>query len=217
VAQGAFEKLKMAMISQPILYHFDPTYPLTLETDALDYAIGAVCSQPDDEGTLYLLGYFLRKLKNAERNYDIHDKELLAIMDSLQKWSTYCRSMQHPITILSDYKNLEYWQTKKDLNLHQAWWGELLANYNFRIIYRPGKLARKLDILSCKLRDSPWEGEVKHSQNKGRMLLPEQTFVTNAAEIITVENDAELLREIKNKMKTDLEIQDILRKLKKRE
>jgi hypothetical protein len=60
----------------------------------------------------------------------------------------------------------------------------------------------------------PWEGEVKHRQNKGRILLPEQTFVTNAAEIITVENNVQLLREIKNKMKTDLEIQDILRKLK---
>jgi hypothetical protein len=103
---------------------------------------------------------------------------------------------------------------KKDLNLRQAWWGELLANYDFRIIYHPGKLARKLDILSRKSGDSPWEGEVKHRQNKGRILLPEQTFVANAAEIITVENDAELLREIKNKMKTDLEIQDILRKLK---
>jgi hypothetical protein len=207
----------MAMISQPILHHFDPTRPLTLETDASDYAIGAVCSQLDAEGTLHPLGYFLRKLKDAERNYDIHDKELLAIVDSLQKWSTYCKSTQHLITILSDQKNLEYWQTKKDLNLWQARWGELLANYDFRIIYRPGKLAGKPDILSRESGDSPWEGEVKHRQNKARILLPEQTFVANTAEIITVENDAELLREIKNKMKTDLEIQDILKKLKKGE
>jgi hypothetical protein len=216
-AQGVFEKLEMAMISQPILHHFDPTHPLTLETDASDYAIGAVCSQPDAEGTLHQLGYFSRKLKDAERNYDIHDKELLAIMDSLQKWSTYCKRTQHPITILSHHKNLEYWKTKKDLNLRQAWWGELLANYDFRIIYHPGKLAGKPDILSREYGDSPWEGEVKHRQNKGRILLPEQTFVANAAEIITVENDEELLREIKNKMKTDLEIQDILKKLKKGE
>jgi hypothetical protein len=85
--------------------------------DALDYAIGTVYSQPDDLCILHLLRYFSRKLKDAELNYDIHDKELLAIMDSLHKWSTYCRSTQYPITILSDHKNLEYWQTKKDLNL----------------------------------------------------------------------------------------------------
>jgi hypothetical protein len=105
------------MISQPILCYFDPMRPLMLETDASDYALGAVCLQPDDNGTLYPLGYFSRKLKDIERNYNIYDKELLAIVDSLQKWSTYCKSTQHPITILSDHKNLEYWQMKKDLNL----------------------------------------------------------------------------------------------------
>jgi hypothetical protein len=88
-----------------------------LETDASDYAISAVCSQPDSDGILHPLGYFSRKLKDAERNYDIHDKEFLAIVNSLQKWATYYKSTQHQITILSDYKNLEYWQTKKDLNL----------------------------------------------------------------------------------------------------
>jgi hypothetical protein len=108
------------MISQPILRHIDPTQLLTLETDALDYAIGAVCSQPDDLGILHPLGYFSRKLKEAALNYHVHDKELLAIIDSLNKWSTYCKSTHHTITILSDHKNLEYWHTTKDLNLSQA-------------------------------------------------------------------------------------------------
>jgi hypothetical protein len=57
-AQSAFEQLKQAMISQLILQHFDPTQPLILETDASDYAIGAICSQPDDIGILHPLGYF---------------------------------------------------------------------------------------------------------------------------------------------------------------
>jgi hypothetical protein len=83
-------------------------------------------------------------------------------MESIQKWATYCKSTQHQIKILMDHKNLEYWQTKKDLNLWQAWWGEVLANYDFCIIYRLRKLARKPDILSHKSGDSPWEGEAKH-------------------------------------------------------
>jgi hypothetical protein len=66
---------------------------------------------------------------------DIHNKELLAIINGLNKWDTYCKSIGHTITILSDHKNLEYWQTKKDLNLRQACWGEQLMNYNFTIIY----------------------------------------------------------------------------------
>jgi hypothetical protein len=112
------------MISRPILRHFDLTRPLTLEMDASDYAIGAVCSQPDNLGILHPLEYFSQKLKEDELNYDVHDKELLAIVDGLNKWSTYCKSTYHTITILSDHKNLEYWHTKKDLNLRQARWGE---------------------------------------------------------------------------------------------
>jgi hypothetical protein len=88
--------------------------------DALDYAIRVVCSQPDDLGILYPLGYFSQKLKEAKLNYNIHNKELLVIIDGLNKWSMYCESTYHTITILSDHKNLEYWHMKKDLNLRQA-------------------------------------------------------------------------------------------------
>jgi hypothetical protein len=73
--------------------------------------------QLDDANILHPLGYFSRKLKTAELNYDIHDKELLAIVDILDKWNTYCKSTLHTIMIPSDYKNLEYWKTKWDLNL----------------------------------------------------------------------------------------------------
>jgi hypothetical protein len=90
--------------------------------------MGAVCSQPDDANVLHPLGYFSRKLKDAELNYDIHDKELLGIVDALNKWGTYCKGTEHKITILSGNKNLEYWQTKEDLNLWQARWAEQLAN-----------------------------------------------------------------------------------------
>jgi len=70
------------------------------------------------------VAYYSRKLKDPEHNYDIHDKELLAIVDALRKWDTYCKIMGPKITILTDHKNLEYWKTKKDLNLRQARWGE---------------------------------------------------------------------------------------------
>jgi hypothetical protein len=80
--------------------------------DVSDYAISTVCSQPDEVNILHPLGCFSQKLKSAELNYDIHDKELLAIVDGLDKWTTYCKSIPHTIMILSDHKNLEYWQTK---------------------------------------------------------------------------------------------------------
>jgi hypothetical protein len=73
------------MISQPILQHFDPDRPLTLKTDVLDYAIGAVCLQPNASNILYPLAYFSQKLRDVKLNYDIYDKELLAIVEALDK------------------------------------------------------------------------------------------------------------------------------------
>jgi hypothetical protein len=116
---------------------------------------------------LHQLGYFSRKLKDTQLNYDVHDKELPAIIDTLNKWSTYSKSTEHRITILSDHKNLEYWQTKKDLNLRQARWAEQLVNDDFAIMYRPSKRTGKPDILSRESGDSPWEGEMKYWQNRG--------------------------------------------------
>jgi len=154
--------LKKAMITEPILQHFDPEQPVTIETDACDYAIGAICSQPEEKGILHPVAYYSRKLKDPECNYYIHDKELLVIVGALQKSDTYCKTTRPKITILTNHRNLEYWKTKNDLNLRQVWWGERLANYDFVIKYRPGKLAGKPDLLSRESGDSPWEGDIKH-------------------------------------------------------
>jgi len=115
--QGAFDTLKTAMIMEPILQHFNPERAVIIKTDASDYAIGAICLQPDDNGILHPVAYYSRKLKDPECNYDIHDKELLVIVDALRKWDTNCKTTGPKITILTDHKNLEYWKTKKDLNL----------------------------------------------------------------------------------------------------
>jgi len=213
--QEAFETLKGAMITEPILQHFDPEQPVTVKTDTSDYAIGAICSQPDAKGILHPVAYYSRKLKDPERNYDIHDKELLAMVDALQKWDTYCKTTGPKITILTDHKNLEYWKTKKDLNLRQARWGERLDNYDFVIKYRPGKLAGKQDILSRESGDSRWEGDMKHRQNHGRILLPEEAFEAlqaNTMETINLKIDKELLNEIRTLSTADKEIQEIQRK-----
>jgi hypothetical protein len=80
------------MISKLILKHFDPTKEITIEMHISDYAIGAVCSQPDNANMLHPWGYYSRKLNTAELNYNIYNKELLAIFEVLNKWGTYCKS-----------------------------------------------------------------------------------------------------------------------------
>jgi hypothetical protein len=184
--EKSFETLKKAITSEPILSHYDPEKQLVLETDASDYGIGVVCSQADASGNLHPVGFYSRQLKPAELNYEIHDKELLAIVEGLTKFGKYCMTNRQKIKILTDYKNLEYWNSKRDLNLRQARWSEKLANYDFTIHFRPGKLCGKPDILSRESGDSPWEGEAKHRQNKDRKILTDKNFDNLAGEKLFV-------------------------------
>jgi hypothetical protein len=81
--EQAFHQLKLACQKAPVLRMFDPKKPLILETDASDYAIGA-CATQEHNGKRHPIAYYSRKMSLAEQNYDIHDKELLAIVLALQ-------------------------------------------------------------------------------------------------------------------------------------
>jgi len=111
----------------PILAHFDPVKLVIIETDASDFAIRAVLSQRDDENRLHPVAFHSRKFQPAEINYEIHDKELLAVVDAFKHWRCYCEGVTHQIQVFSDHQNLEYFTTTKVLNRRQALWAQELA------------------------------------------------------------------------------------------
>jgi hypothetical protein len=133
--QWVFETLKQKFITASVLAIFDPEKEITLETDASDYAIGVCISQKDSEGRSYPVAFYSRKMSPAEGNYDIHDKELLAIVAAFQEWRVYLEGAKYSVKVLTDYKNLIYFTTTKKLNRRQVRWAELIASYNFQIFY----------------------------------------------------------------------------------
>jgi len=94
-AGAASRELKHRFTTAPILAHFDPTRPVIMETDASDFAIGAVLSQRDKENQLHPVAFHSRKFSPAEINYEIHDQELLAIVDEFKHWRRYCEGTEH--------------------------------------------------------------------------------------------------------------------------
>ena len=74
------------MTTVPMLVHFDQKKEYHLETNFLDHVNGGVLSQKDEEGRLWLITYFSKNLNPAECNYQIYDKELLAIIKCLEEW-----------------------------------------------------------------------------------------------------------------------------------
>ena len=108
--------MKKRFTSQPILVSFNPEKPITLETDVSDRAIEVCISQPDDKGCLRPVAFYSRKFSSAEISYEIHDKELLAIVNAFKQWRVYLEGSKHEVQVYSDHKNLLYFMTTKVLN-----------------------------------------------------------------------------------------------------
>lgn len=148
-AQSAFDSLKSAFTSAPILRHFHPDRQTIVETDASDYAIAAILSQVDPETQeIHPVTFHSRTMAPAELNYEIYDKELLAIFAAFKSWRSFLEGSSLPVQVITDHKNLEYFSTTKLLTRRQARWSEFLSGFAFDIRYRPGRLGGKPDALT---------------------------------------------------------------------
>ena len=85
------------------------------------------------------MAFYSRKLLPAEVNYQIYDKDLLAIIAAFKHWRHYLEFSQASTIVITDHENLEYFTTTRNLSRRQVRWAEILADYNFTIQYRPGK------------------------------------------------------------------------------
>jgi len=118
--QDAFNSLKKAFTSAPILTHWIPNAQLIVETDASDYALAAILSIVNKDNEVHPVAFHSRTFTAAELNYDTHDKELLTIFEAFKIWWHYLEGPAYPIDVITDYKNLEYFSTTKVLTLRQV-------------------------------------------------------------------------------------------------
>jgi hypothetical protein len=93
----AFEKLKHCFTTTPILTHFDLHCECIVKTDASDFALGSTLSQTTKDEKLHPNAFHSRKFSPAEINYEIHDKELLAIVDCFKAWRRYLEGLCHMV------------------------------------------------------------------------------------------------------------------------
>jgi hypothetical protein len=130
---NAIRKLKDIVKGDPVLMRPDHTKEFILEVDASQYALGAVLSQKNDKGRNQPVGYFSKTLIPAERNYDVYDRELLAIVRSLQHWRHLLMGTTHPIVILTDHKGLTKYREPQNIGRWVARYLPVLAEYNMII------------------------------------------------------------------------------------
>ena len=143
--QEAFETLKRALITAPVLRSPDPELPYTVTTDASDVAVGAVLSQNDGSGDRPV-AFTSNTLNETRRRYSTYDKEMFAILEALRVWRPYLAGK--PFTIVTDHAPLQYLQSQATLSPRQARWLDRLSEYQFTIVYKPGRLNTVADALS---------------------------------------------------------------------
>ena len=147
-ADAAFRALQQAFTSAPILRHFQPELPLTIEADASDFAMGCILSQTTPTGDLHPICFYSRKFTPAELNYPIYDKELLAVVTAFKQWRVYLEGAAIPIRVFTDHKNLEYFSTARTTSRRHARWAAQLATYKYSIAWRKGSANGQSDALS---------------------------------------------------------------------
>ena len=142
----------MAVTTAPTLASPQDSEPFRIEADSSDFASGAVLSQqlPREE-KWHPVAFYSKSLSPVERNYEIHDKEMLAIICALEEWRHFLEGACHPVEIWTDHKNLEYFMMVKKLNHCQARWSLYLARFDFKLVHCPGHSMGKPNALSRRL------------------------------------------------------------------
>ena len=154
----AFQTLKKTFISSTMLKHVELNLSYEIEVDVSNCEIKEVLLQIDENNKKRLIVYYSWKMIERKQNYDIQDKELLAIVNALKTWKVQLKNAKHQVQKMSNHKNLTYFQITKVLNQRQARWAKEFVTYNFRIIHckksdnvRTNALSRRFDYMINKL------------------------------------------------------------------
>jgi RNase H-like domain found in reverse transcriptase len=169
----SFDNLKKKFTEEPVLATPDQNRPFQIETDASKYATGAVLTQSDSNGNRHPVSFLSKTLSPAEQNYDIYDRELLAIIRALDEWRHYVQGSPHTTVILSDHKNLIYYKEAHKLNRCQARWSLYLSEFDVKLVHQPGHKMIQSDALSQQPDLCPDED----TDNEDIVLLPDDMFI----------------------------------------
>ena len=118
--ERVFEELKKKFTQELVLVAPDLDKKMRIKVDASDYAMGGVLSMEGEDGKWRPVIFLSKSLNKTERNYEIHDKEMLAIIRELESWRHLLEGVQFKFEIWTDHKNLEYFIKVQKLNQRQA-------------------------------------------------------------------------------------------------
>src|SRR5258705_7740786 len=188
--QEAFDALKKAITSAPILTFPSQSSRFHLECDASNFVTGAVLSQAQADGMHQPIAFMSKGFSDVEHNYQIHNKEMLAIMHTLDEWHHFLEGMTEKFETFMDHQNPTYFQDAQKLNHQQACWSLFLSCFNFSLCHQPGQLMGRPDTLSQRSNHPH-----RKDDNANVTLLPSNVFKVHNTEATLVDSRGDELVE----------------------
>jgi len=208
--EKAFRELKERFTKEPVLAAPNIDKKMRMEVDASDYATGGVLSMECEDGLWRPVAFLSKSLNETERNYEIHDKEMLAIIRGLKAWRHLLEGAQYKFEIWTDHKNLEYFMKAQKLNQRQARWALYLSRFDFTLKHVAGSKMGKADRLS---RRADWKvGTDK--DNEDQIFIKDQ-WIRNIYEVVVEGPKVEIVEKIKKARSKDEDIVRVVEEIKK--
>jgi RNase H-like domain found in reverse transcriptase len=139
--------------------------------------MGGVLLQQLEDGLWHPITFRLESMVKVEQNYEIYNKEMLAVIHSLEDWRHYYEGLPELFTIVTDHCNLEYWQTAQNLTCRQAQWSLYLSRFDFHLTHKPGTTITQADPLSQLSTHQVMDTD----DNQGQIVLKPNHFATTVA------------------------------------
>jgi len=208
--EKAFKKLKEQFTKEPVLAAPDIDKKMRMEVDASDYAMGGVLSMECEDRLWRPVAFLSKSLNETERNYKIHNKEILAIVRGLEVWRHLLEGVQSKFEIWTDHKNLEYFMKAQKLNRRQARWALYLSQFDFTMKHVPEMKMGKADRLSKRL---DWKVGVERD-NKNQVFIKDN-WICRMQEVIVEGPEVDIVEKIKKARSKDEDVVRVVEKMKK--
>src|SRR5579864_3940316 len=206
----AFETLKEKFMEEPVLMMPDPTKQFILETDASKVACGAVLKQYHSDGELHPCGYISHTFTPTEKNYNVYDRELKAVINAIDTWKQLLRGSPHPVIIHTDHKNLAYYKEARAMTGRQMRWCSKLMDYNLLWEHVPGNKNIQADALSRRP-DHIQANEEEDDMIMQPLITPERIIAHTAIRSTLLNLHDQIIKEYNN----DIFAQQVLQPLEK--
>ena len=208
--EKVFKELKDQFTKELVLVALDLDKKLRVEVDTSDYATGGVLSMEVENGRWKPVAFLSKSLNETERNYEIHDKEMLVILRGLEAWRHLLEGVQFRFEIWTDHKNLEYFMKAQKLNRRQARWALYLSQFNFTLKHVLGTRMGKADGLS---RRPDWKVGVDRD-NENQIVIKEN-WVYSLQEVVLEGLEVDMLEKIKKARSRNEDAVRIVKEIKK--